>query len=58
MWWSMKCPNLWLTECEPRDVARTSFIENQNQNQKKIKISSFIDLGGLQDLGTWFFGGG
>ena len=28
MWWSMKCPNLQLTESEPRDAARTSFIEN------------------------------
>ena len=24
----MKCPNLWLTKSEPRDVARTSFKEN------------------------------
>ena len=28
MWRSTKCPNLWLTESEPRDVAHTSFIEN------------------------------
>ena len=28
MWRSTKCPNLWLTESEPRDAARTSFIEN------------------------------
>ena len=27
MWWSTKCPNLWPTESEPRDAARTSFIE-------------------------------
>ena len=27
MWRSTKCPNLWPTESEPRDVARTSFIE-------------------------------
>ena len=28
MWQSMKCPNLRLSESEPRDVAHTSFIEN------------------------------
>ena len=28
MWQSTKCPNLWLTESELRDVARTSLIEN------------------------------
>ena len=27
MWQSTKCPNLRLTESEPRDVAHTSFIE-------------------------------
>ena len=28
MWQSTKCPNLWLTESEPRDAMCTSFIEN------------------------------
>ena len=28
MWQSTKCPNLWLTESELRDVAHTSLIEN------------------------------
>ena len=28
MWQSTKCPNLRLTESEPRDAAHTSFIEN------------------------------
>ena len=27
MWWSMKCPNLQLTESEPRDAACIPFIE-------------------------------
>ena len=28
MWQSTRCPNLWLTESEPRDVVRIPFIEN------------------------------
>ena len=28
MWWSTKCPNLWLSESESRGAVRTCFIEN------------------------------
>ena len=28
MWQSKMCPNLWLTESEPRSMVRTTFIEN------------------------------
>ena len=28
MWWSKMCPNLLLTESEPRGTVHTTFIEN------------------------------
>ena len=28
MWWSLKCPDQWLTESEPRGMVCTAFIEN------------------------------